>query len=93
MTSTVYCEVIGTEWVPSNQSKSRKYEVSVGEVDWSRNGETEFVVYVRVWLLSDGNWFPQSYSAHMHVTPGDDGKSDFDNVMEAQKLIKDKYLV
>lgn len=78
--------------VKSNQSRTRKYEVSFGEVDWGKNGETEYAVYTRILLIKEGQWQYQYYPAHILVTPGQDGKSDFDNVMEKIELIRKNYL-
>lgn len=78
--------------VESNQSKTRKYEVCFGEVDWGKNGETEYVVYTRILLRNNGKWQYMNYPAHILVIHGQDGKSDFDNVMEKMELIKREYL-
>lgn len=87
----VYREPMVAHDVMSNQSKTRKYEVSFGGVDWGRNGETEFAVYIRISLFKDGHWQYQNYPAHVLVTPGQDGKSDYDNVMEKMELIRQEY--
>jgi len=88
----VYREPVGVYEVMSNQSKTRKYEVSFVEVDWGKNGETEYAAYTRILLFNDRHWQYQNYTAHVLVTPGQDGKSDFDNVMEKMELIRKEYL-
>lgn len=88
----VYKKPIVAYEVKSNQSKARKYEVCFGEVDWGRNGETEYAVYIRILLYNNGNWQYMNYPAHILVIPGEDGKSDFDNVNEKIQLIKNEYL-
>lgn len=88
----VYRKPVETFEVMSNQSNSRKYEVSFGEVDWGKNGQTEYAVYNLVLLLKDGRWQPQYYAAHILVMPGDDGKSDFDKVMEKMNQLKAEFL-
>lgn len=88
----VYKKPMVSHGVMSNQSKTRKYEVCFGEVDWGKNGETEYAVYTRILLSNDGHWQPQRYPAHVLVIPGQDGKSDYDNVMEKMELIRKEYL-
>ncbi|WP_062105431.1 hypothetical protein [Bacillus niameyensis] len=68
--------------VVSNQSKTRMYKVDFGKVHWGRNGETEYAVYIRVVLLKNGQMRYKNYAAYILVTPGKDGKSDLDNVLE-----------
>lgn len=88
----VYRKPVVAYEVKSNQSKTRKYEVSFGEVDWGKNGETEYAVYIRILLFHNGQWEYQRYPAHVLVTPGQDGKSDLDNVMEKMEVIRKEYL-
>lgn len=89
----VYKKPIHFYEVKSNQSNGRKYRVCFGEVDWGKNEETEYAVYIRVLLLKSGKWQYQNYTAHILVKPGQDGKSDFDNVMEKMELLKKEYLL
>ncbi|AKL96159.1 hypothetical protein CACET_c27140 [Clostridium aceticum] len=88
----VYREPKVTYEIKSNQSKTRKYKVCFGEVDWGRNGETEYAVYTRVQLFKNGGWQYMNYPVHILVIPGKDGKSDFDNVMEKMDLIRKNFL-
>ncbi|MEK3909614.1 hypothetical protein [Oceanobacillus sp. FSL W7-1309] len=88
----VYKTPIEEYTVVSNQSKTRYYKVCFGEVDWGRNGETEYAVYVRVVLLKYGQMQYQNYAAHILVAPGEDGRSDLDNVMEKIELLRKKHL-
>lgn len=88
----VYKRPIDEHTVVSNQSKTRLYKVCFGEVDWGRNGETEYAVYVRIVLLKDGQMQYQSYAAHILVTPGEDGRSDLDNVIEKMELLRKEHL-
>jgi hypothetical protein len=88
----VYRKPIEEYTVVSNQSKTRQYKVCFGEVDWGRNGETEYAVYVRIVLIKNGVAEYQNYAAHILVTPGEDGRSDLDNVMEKIELLRKKHL-
>jgi len=88
----VYRKPVVSYEVKSNQSKTRKYEVCFGEVDWRRNGETEYAVYTRILLFKEGKWQYMNYPAHILVIPDQDGKSDFDNVMEKMDLIRKNHL-
>lgn len=88
----VYKKPIAEHTVVSNQSKTRHYKVCFGEVDWGRNGETELAVYVRVVLLKNGHMQYQNYAAHILVTPGEDGGSDLDIVLEKIELLRKQHL-
>jgi hypothetical protein len=70
----------------------RPYSTRFGEVDRGRNGETEYAVYVRIVLLKDGQMQYQNYAAHILVAPGEDGRSDLDNVMEKMELLRKEHL-
>ena len=89
---SVYKKPVVVYDVMSNQSETRKYEVGYGEVDWRQNGETEYALYTRILILSNKGWRYKKYPAHVLVVTGQDGKSDFDNVMEKMELIKKNYL-
>lgn len=52
----VYKESFKSYKIKSNQSKGRMYEVAFGEVDWGRNGETEFAIFCRIFLMKNGKW-------------------------------------
>lgn len=88
----VYPSIKKSYRVSSNQSKSRMYEVCFGKVDWGKNGHTKDAVFTRILLLKEQKWQPQNYPAHMLVTPGNDGKSDFDNVMDKIEMLRKEYL-
>jgi hypothetical protein len=88
----VYKEPIAEITIKSNLSNTRYYKVCFGEVDWKQNGNKVLAAYVRVMLLKDGEMRYENYSAHMLVTPGKDGRSDFDNLMEALAELKHEYL-
>lgn len=88
----VYRKPIAEYTVVSNQSRTRHYKVCFGEVDWGRNGETEFVVYTRIVLIKNGEPEFQNYAAHILVTPGEDGRSDLENVLEKIELVKVEHL-
>lgn len=63
-------------------------KVCFGEVDWGRNGETEYAAYVRVVLLKNGQILYPNYTAHLLVTPEEDGRRDFDYVIDKMRAIK-----
>lgn len=88
----VYKEPISVREVTSNQSKLRMYHVCFGEVDWGKNGNTEYAIYIRVLLLKNRNWHYQNYPAHILVTPDHNGNSDFDNIMEELNFLKNEHL-
>ncbi|WP_018923563.1 hypothetical protein [Salsuginibacillus kocurii] len=88
----VYKDPLSKHIVSSNQNKGRQYHICFGEVDWGKNGETEYAVYVRICLFKEGIWQYQNYPAHILVTPGEDERSDLDNVMDKINELKREYL-
>lgn len=88
----VYSEPISLFEVVSNQTNNRKYQVCFGEIKWDKNEESEYAVYIRVLISSGGIWYYQNNLSHVLVNIGEDGKSDFDNVLEKLQLLKAKYL-
>lgn len=88
----VYSEPISFYEVLSNQNKDRKYHVCFGEVKWSNTNESEYAVYIRVLLFTEGTWHYQTNLSHFLVNIAEDGKSDFDHVLEKLQLLKTKYL-
>lgn len=88
----VYSEPISFCEVISNQTNNRKYHVCFGEIKWDENGESEYAVYIKVLISSAGIWHCQNNLSHVLVNIGEDGKSDFDNVLEKLQLLKAKYL-
>jgi hypothetical protein len=75
--------------IRSNQSKTRYYCVCLGEVDWTGKGKYEIATYIRIIIIEDGKPFYKGYSAHILMTPGNDGRSDFDNVMNVFSEIQE----
>lgn len=88
----IYSEPISLYEILSNQSNNRKYHVCFGEVQWEENQESEYAVYVRTLKLSGESWHYQKNLSHMLVNIGEDGKSDFDNILEKLQLLKSTYL-
>lgn len=88
----VYSEPIHFYEVISNQNDKRKYQVCFGEVSWEEGKESEYAVYIRVLTFSEGNWHYQNNLSHFLVNIAEDGKSDFDNIMNKLQLMKEKYL-
>jgi len=75
--------------VPAHHKKPNTYYiVSYGLVDWDKNGDFKPAVYI---IMEYNGFRAYQQPAHIITEKNADGKSDFDNVMEAINKLKEEY--